>query len=130
MDVLSLILLNIIDKIKFKDYVIYSELLAISVLVFSVSNYFFIYFIRILPMFDNESGHENSRKILGKVSNTGAYDSKKFSSINMSIRDPSYGNFDNIVADSTISSSNSKIIELSKKIMNYHNQTNISLNLF
>jgi len=67
MNTLSLILLIIFDKIVFKNYIIYNIILAMNVIIFSVSNHLFIYFVRILPMFRPDSEYEDPRTILGKI---------------------------------------------------------------
>ena len=74
MDILSLLLFNIIDKIIFKNYILYNLLLAITILIFAVFNHLFVYFIRIIPIQEYNSKYEDSRKFLGKVSMN---DSKK-----------------------------------------------------
>jgi len=139
MSALSLILFNIIDKVQFKNYIIYSILLAINIMIFAVSNHLFIYLIRVLPLFGNDSKYENSRKFLGKISTTGFSDSRKYSlptsTFNkQSMVNSTYNNnnnsnktIDNFTPLSTISSSNdSKINGFTKRIMNYHNQRDIS----
>jgi len=119
MDVLSLILLNIIDNIRFKGYIIYNSLLAINILVFSISNHLFIYLIRIIPiMGKNSENFEDSKKYLGKVSKVST---KKFS-----VMDTSNSTVDNAKSISTTNSENSNLIKILNIIMNYHNQTNIS----
>jgi len=67
MDTLSLILLIIFDKIVFKSYIIYNIILALNVILFSVSNHIFIYLVRILPIFRPDSEYEDPRTILGKI---------------------------------------------------------------
>jgi len=123
MDILSLILLNIVDNIKFKGYIIYNTLLAINILFFSITNHLFIYLIRIIPMIgkDNES-FEDSKKFLGKVSNV---NSKRFTFTNSSSNNTSSNN---VESTSTTSSEKYKLIEITRTIMSYHNQTSISEN--
>jgi len=77
MDNLSIILINIIDKIRLKDDVLYNLSLAISIIVFSISHHLFIYFIRILPVFGNKTVEEES-KIIKELLNSDLYDSKNF----------------------------------------------------
>jgi len=77
MDTLSLIFLIIIDKVKFDDYILYNVFLAVIILMFSISNHIFIYFVRILPMFRPDSDYEDPRKLLGKLSSSSIADSKK-----------------------------------------------------
>jgi len=125
MDILSLILLNIIDKIKFSTFVIYNALLTITILFFSISNHVFIYFIRILPIFGNDGELEESRKILGKVSNSGMIDSKKASAVFTSSNHSTSKNSrnDRTAGSHTSSTQGSKIASITNKIMSYHNQT-------
>jgi len=120
MDILSLIIFNIIDKITFKNYVIYNVLLAVTILIFAVLNHLFIYFIRILPIFEYNSKFEDSRKILGKISKN---DSKKESSLSNSTNDGS-------AKMSATSSNDTQLNKITKKIISYHNKTssNSSLN--
>jgi len=94
MDILSSILLIIIEKINIKDYVIYNVILAINILLFSISNHIFIYLVRILPMFRPNSKYENSRKLLGKVSksNSGIDGSKKHTMENSPYNKPLVSN--------------------------------------
>jgi len=117
MDILSIILLIIIDKIQL-DYIIYNVLLAVIIMFFSLSNHLFVYFIRIISI----SGNDNdSRKILGKVDNSS---SKKvsFSATNNSSRIA-----ETITTNSSTTASNksSSINGITKKIMDYHNQRSI-----
>jgi len=77
MDSLSLIILNIFDKIEFKNYIVYNVLLAINILIFSVFNHLFIYFIRVLPIFEKNNKYKDSRIALEK-SNSDLNDSNKF----------------------------------------------------
>jgi len=137
MSTLSLIIFNIIDKVQFKNYIIYSILLAINILIFAISNHLFIYFIRVLPLFKNNSKYENSRKFLGKISTTGFSDSRKYSiptstynkqsMVNSTFNNNSNKTIDNFTPLSTISSTtDSKINGFTKRIMNYHNQRNMS----
>jgi len=72
MDTLSLIFLIIIDKVKFDDYILYNVFLAVIILMFSISNHIFIYFVRILPMFRPDSKYEDPRTILKKFSSVGS----------------------------------------------------------
>jgi len=62
MDILSLILFNILENMNFENYIVYSIFQAISILIFSVFNQMFIYFIRIFPMFKNNAEYEDSKK--------------------------------------------------------------------
>jgi len=125
MDSISLILFNILDKFEFKDYIVYNTLLAINILIFSLLNHLFIYLIRIMPMFGNVSELEDSRKILGKVSSSGITESKKITSYN----NTSSRNIEKTTTMSTSASSNhSKLNGITKKIMDCHNQTSISIN--
>jgi len=128
MDVLSLILLNILDRIRFDDYIVYNVLLSITIIVFSIFNYLFIYLVRVIPVFGYNAEYEDSRKILGKVSSTGISDSKKYfmvggasSANNASIKN-------SMVTSSSRSTggSSSKVGNISRKIMDYHNQTSKS----
>jgi len=122
-DTLSLILLIVIDNIKFKGYVIYNALLTVTILFFSTANHFLLYLIRVIPFIGNKGENfEDSKKYLGKVSKTS---SKKFSVINTSSSNASSSNVDN---PSITSSEKYKLIEFSKKIINCHNQTSISEN--
>ena len=104
MDSLSLVLLIIVENIKFKDYVMYNLLLSINILIFSVFNHLFVYFIRVLPIFGNNSKFEDSRKILGKIS------SSQTSNETLTF--------------STSSSYDSQLNKFTKKLMSYHTQTN------
>ena len=70
------------ENIEFKNYTLYYMLVSLNIFIFAVSNYLFIYLIRVLPMFENNSC-EDSRKFLGKVSNS-MQDSRKTSSYNAS----------------------------------------------
>jgi len=70
MDTLSIILLIVIDKISFNDYVLYNVFLAVIILIFSVSNHIFIYLVRILPMFRPDTKYEDPRNILKKFSSS------------------------------------------------------------
>ena len=117
MDILSIILLNIIDNIKFKEYVIYNVLLAIAILIFSLFNYIFVYFIRVIPMFEN---NEDSRKILGLAS-SGPGDTKKQST---KFSTNSNNQYTSYTSEST---SKSALVSISGKIMKYHNQSEISV---
>lgn len=137
-DIISLYLLNIIDKVKFKDYVIYSTLLAITILIFSGSNHFFIYIFRVLPMFRKKDKYKNSKESIKKKSNSAENITKEPSNLSSFFHKALNKNsfFQNALnknsAESgtiiikTTSSSFSKINEITKKIMNYHNLTDIS----
>jgi len=125
MDILSLLLYNILENMQFKNYVMYSVLIAVCIMLFSVSNQTFIYFIRILPMFGSNSELEESRKILGKVSSSTVNESKKQTSVNTSVNRLSRAT-DYSTSMSTADSTNSKFYGITKKILSYHNQTTIS----
>jgi len=121
MDTLSLILLMIMDKIKF-DYVVYNVLLSINILFFAVSNYVFTYLVRVLPTSGNNE-IEDSRKFLGKViTNTS---SKKFSVINSSVTNSKV--IENSAAESTETTNKSRQSGITQKVMSIHNRTSISL---
>jgi len=123
MDTLSLILLMIMDKIKF-DYVVYNVLLSINILFFAVSNHLFTYLIRIILT----SGHnelEDSRKFLGKVTTNTS--SKKFSVINSSVINSNSKVIENTTVSST-TSSKSRQSGITQKIMNIHNRTTVAIN--
>jgi len=122
MDTLSLVLIIIMESINFKGYLIYNSLLAVSIMLLAVFNHIFVYFIRILPVFGNNTNHEDSRKILGKVSNSGVTDSRKATSFNQTTSK------DHTATVSTTSSNDSMVIGITRKIMNYHNQTVTSTN--
>jgi len=125
MDILSIILLNIVDKIKF-DYIIYNVLLSVIIMFFSVSNYLFTYLIRMISISGNID-FEDSRKILGKVENLS---SKRVSIVDSSINNTSskYGDVTLTTNSTTTGSSNNSrnLSGITKKIMNYHNQKSIS----
>jgi len=122
-DILSLILLNIIDNIKFKNYIIYNSLLAINILFFAISNHLFTYLIRVIIMIGNNSeNYEDSKNILGKVTNTSA------KRITNTSNNTSNNDVVTSKSISVASSEDSKLVGFSKKIMSYHNQTTISLN--
>ena len=123
MDILSIIFLNIINKIRFKDYVIYSVWLAINILVFSGSNHLFIYFIRILPIFRKNIREET--KILKELLNSDLNDSKKFSYTTSTFNDDSNKNTEYNKSINTNNTNNSKLISITKTIMSYHNQKSI-----
>jgi len=121
MDILSLILLIIIDKIKF-DYIIYNILLSVNIFFFAVSNHLFTYLVRILPTSGNNE-LEDSRKFLGKVvTNTS---SKKFSVINSSVTNSKIENTATISTGN--SNKSSRQSGITQTIMNIHNRTSISL---
>ena len=127
MDILSIILLNIIDKIKFKNYIIYNTQLAVNILVFSISNYLFLYFIRVLPLFGNNTKYDESKRILKELLNSDLNDPKKFtyttstnnSSLNKNIEKTA-------VISNDMCSTDSRMVEITKKIVNYHNRTSLS----
>ena len=127
MDTLSIILFNIIDKIKFKNYIIYNSLLAISILVFAISNYLFIYFIRVLPIFGNNVENEES-KILKELLNSDLYDSKKFSNISSSVNNSSIKHSEYDGSVKTSNTNKSKFKKISHLLTSYHNQKSISVN--
>ena len=127
MDVLSLILLNIIDKIKFKDYIIYNTALAINILIFSISNYLFIYFIRVLPIFGNNTKVDETKMILKELLNSDINDPNKHL-YSTEIDNTLTNNTENTVEVNFTNSTNSKITEITKKIVNYHNQTSLDTN--
>jgi len=77
MDTISFILLIIFDKIEFKSYILYNVVLAICILLFSISNHIFIYLVRILPLFRPSSKYEDQRKYLGKLSGSGLKGSRR-----------------------------------------------------
>jgi len=116
MDILSLVLLNILDKIKF-DYSTYNVLLSVNIILFAVSNHLFTYLIRALALGSNGS-YEESRKIL-RISNTSS--SKKFSVGNASLGSNKIDHTSTSV--SVTSSSKSKTSGITQKIMSIHNQT-------
>jgi len=132
MDTLSLILLITIEN-KFDDFIIYSVLLAINIMIFSVSNHIFIYLVRILPIFRSNEKYENTRKILGKLSGSGPKESKKPSMSSSSyksyrsLNDYSSKNMDITSSMNSTSYNDAKLSEITKKIISYHNQTNISI---
>jgi len=126
MDILSLIILNIIDKIKFKNYVIYNTILASNILVFSISNYLFIYFIRVLPIFGNNNKNNEAKVILKALLNSDINDPNKHL-YSTSIENTSTNDTGKTVETNfTSSNNNSKITEITKKIVNYHNRTSIN----
>jgi len=104
MDSLSLIFLIIVENIKFKDYVMYNILLSINIMIFSVFNHLFVYFIRVLPIFGNNSKFEDSRRILGKISSSRTSN--------------------DTITFSTSSTYDSQLNKITKKLMSYHTQTN------
>jgi len=122
MDILSIILLIIIDKITFKNFIIYNILMSIDILIFSGSNYLFIYFIRILPMFEYVK-NVSSKQFLKEVLNTELNDSKELSNLSSFFHNAlnNYSTGYSTTGRSS-STSNSKLTEVTKKIMNYHNQ--------
>jgi len=126
MDILSIILFNIIDKIKFKNYIIYNALLAINILMFSVSNHLFIYFIRILPIFGSNVCEES--KIIKELLNSDLHDSKKFSNLSSSVNNSSIKRSEYDGSNKTTSSNNSKLKKFSQIISSFHNQKTISQN--
>ena len=123
MDILSIIILIIIDKIAFKNFIIYNILLSIDILIFAASNYLFIYFIRILPMFENVK-NVCSKHFLKEVLNTDLNDSKDLSNLS-SLFHNALNNTSTGYSTTTrrTSTNNSKLTEITRKIMNYHNQT-------
>jgi len=124
MDILSFLLLNIIDKIKL-DYIVYNLLLAINILFFSVFSHLFTYLVRVLSIFRPDAEFEDSMKILKRISDTS---SKRFSMEASSFNNstPNKQHIENTSVISTPSSNKSKINGLTQKIINYHNQTSIS----
>ena len=122
MDILSIILFNIIDKINFENYIMYNLLLAINIFVFSVSNHLFIYFIRILPIFGN---NDEESKIIKELLNSDLNDSKKFSNISSSVNASSIKHSEYEGSIKTEISNNSKLKKFSQILVNYHNQKNI-----
>jgi len=124
MDILSIILLNIIKLIKFKDYIIYNVLLAINILIFSISNQLFIYFIRILPIFGNNA--EEETKIIKELLNSDLKDSKNNSYITSSFNNISIKNSAYTESISKTKLNRPKIKIISQRIASYHNQKSIS----
>ena len=124
-DILLLILLNIINKVKIKNYIVYNVLFIINIMFFSISNYIFTYFIRILPVF-GKNKYKNSKQILKEILNSELNDSKRRSYITSSFNNESikYTEYDPSI--SIASTNNSKIKRISKMIIDYHNQTNIT----
>jgi len=114
-DILSLILLIIIDKVKFKEHVIYSTLLAITILIFSGSNHLFIYFLRILPMFGNNAKYIDSKKSIKKESNSVQNGTKEPSTLSSFFHNALNKNTENGTSIKTTSSSISKLNEITKK---------------
>jgi len=111
MDTLSLILLNIIENINFRNYIIYNILIAINILTFSGFNHLFTYLIRIIsPLFVGNEELDIIKSLM-KMENISTNDSNVTASS---------------VDDSTIRSNNSKVDGIRKKIIEYHNKTNIS----
>jgi len=123
MDTLSIILLNIIEKITL-DYVIYNVLLSVNILFFAVSNHLFTYLIRIV-FSPGSSELEDSRKILGKVTTYSS--SKKFSVINSSVTNSNSKVIDHTTTISSASSNKSRQSGIAQKIMSIHNRTSISV---
>jgi len=156
MDSLSLILLVIFDSFEFKHYIIYNTLLAINILLFALLNHVFIYLVRILSIFRPSNQYDDPRKILGKLSknpsssnNMAILSHNKFPVLSSSYNDPGISSFSKFTKVSTsynklgyytnnsnnyefTSSSNStlsndtKLTKFTKKIMNYHNQTDVT----
>jgi len=125
MDILSIILLNIIEKVKFKDYVLYNLLLATNILIFSGFNQLFIYFVRILPLFKTNSEVEESNKILKELLNSDLHGSKNFSYTTSNYNSESTDNSKSSkTTDKNKSIENSKLTKITQKIMYYHNQKN------
>jgi len=125
MDTLSIILLNIIEKVKFKDYVLYNLLLATNILIFSGFNQLFIYFVRILPLFKINSEVEESNKILKELLNSDLHGSKNFSYTTSNYNSESTDNSQfSKTTDKNTSIENSKFTKITQKIMHYHNQKN------
>jgi len=129
MDILLLIILNILNKVKFNNYVIYNALLAISTLFFSLSNHLFSYFVRVLPIVNNND-FEDSRKILGKVEYAS---SKKVSIVNSSCNNSKYS--ENTTTTTTTTSTTTsgsnhskKASGITQKIINYHNRKSVIMN--
>jgi len=124
-DILSLLLFNIFGKMQFKNYIVYSVLLAVSILLFSVSNHLFIYFIRLSPMFGRKAAYEEARRMLGKVSSTSIREQKIYSSATFSngssIRNEVYAS-----PTGTLTSHDSRFVGITKKIISYHNQKNLT----
>jgi len=77
LDSISKIILNIMDKLTIKNYIVYNLLLGISILIFSILNHLFNYLLRILTLFMKESELQASRKMLGKSSRSSIMNSKK-----------------------------------------------------
>jgi len=132
MDTLSLIILIIMDNIKFKNFSMYNILLALNIFIFSVSNHLFIYLVRVLPMFRPNNDYDDFRKLLGLVGSKNQNDSKKhtmpFSSNKSLSNNSSYKNSNFAASFNTTTSNKSSIHGIIKKIMGYHNQTDISMN--
>jgi len=126
MDTLSIIIFNILDKIKFNNYIVYNVLLSINIIVFSLLNYIFIYLVRMIPIFGYNSEYEDNRKLLGKVSTAGITDSKKYSIGASSGNTSSIKNSVYTQNSKSTGGSSSKVNNITKKIMDYHNQTSIS----
>jgi len=125
MDILLIILLNIINKVKFKNYIVYYALLTINIMFFSVSNYVFIYFTRLLPVFGNNK-FKNSKQILKEILNSELNDSRRRSYTTSSFNNDTNKNTEYDPSVSVASTNNSKLKRISKKIVDYHNQTNIT----
>jgi len=125
MDILSLLLFNILGKMQFKNYMVYNVLLAVSILLYAVSNHLFIYFIRLLPMFGNNAAYEAARRMLGKMSSSSVNDQKIYSSATFSngssIRCEIYSS-----PTGTLNSHDSRFVGITKKIISYHNQKNLT----
>jgi len=122
MDTLSIIFLNIIYGIKFKDDVLYSASLAANILFFSVSHHLTIYSIRILPIFSKNK--EDSRSILKVSFNSETKKNHDLSTSvvnSVSIKNSEY----NSSTDST-STSSSKMKMFTQAITSYHNRRSIS----
>lgn len=66
MNILLLIIFNITIKIKVKDYVEYSVIYAANFLTFSISNYIFLYLIRIIKTFVKPNEDEMNRSFIRK----------------------------------------------------------------
>ena len=123
MDILSFLLLNVLDKIEL-DYIVYNLLLAINILLFSVFSHLFTYSVRVLSIFRPDAEFEDSMKILKRISDTS---SKRFSMETSSCNNTTPNKrIENTSTVSTTSSNKSKISKLSQKLLNYHNQTSIS----
>ena len=126
MDILSLFLLNIIDNIKFKGYIIYNILLAINILIFSISNHFFIYFVRILPIFGKNPNYEYSRTFLKNILNSDLNNLKNLSDSPVNDNETITKTQEITSTTSTTCSNDTTLKRISKTIMSCHNQTSIS----